>query len=414
MNHDANMPTPRRPGLKQWLMSMLHVVAGAAPQDLVQLDQRASMQYATLGLAFLLNLVILLAAWIKVGVAYFGAVGVLVPGTVVPCLFVLGLDRLVAMRGRRLTGELAGFNLQDVQRRSREPVLRLAMAVALSGLTTFTFLLTLSTDSIRQRQNEDARVTNQPLRQELTERVQASYSQRTAQIQAREQRLQQERAAQQTQAEVIVQDLAQVETRARQSRDYAAMEAGGLDNRLTGTGPRFRAQMQLALQNDQAAATLRMQLRQAEGRRQAAEKELVDSSAAAATALADRNRGLVNLDEDIRLDDRYVAPRRGLFADATAFVRLYSDPQEALGRWLLTLLTASVLFTLECAALLALALNPSSPLDVLRMARHREQAARVVAESETLIARARAAGAPITAHEAPDAAAYRNAQARPA
>lgn len=370
------------------VQDLLHCMAGAAPQLLARLDDQVRMQYATLGLVFLLNLLILVAVWIKVGVAYFGAVGVLVPGIAVPCLFVLGLDRLVAMRRRTLKDELAGFNLPgSTSRLGLEPVLRVAMAVALSALTTFTFLMSQSTDSIRHLQNEDARLANQGLRQDLTERALTTHSLRAGQSQAREQQLLADRKALQAQIEATQADLVQIESRARQSRDMASMEAGGLDRRPQGMGVKFHAATEMALHNEQAAADLRARLRQVQAQRESADKELAEVRGAADGAMSERNRSMGQLDEDMRLDSRFVTARRGLFADATAFVRLYADPQEAVGRWLLSILLVAVMFALECASLLALAMNPSSPMDVLRMATSREQAARAVAESEIAVAR---------------------------
>lgn len=369
----------------------LHVLAGAAPEDMARLGQRARMQYATLGLVFLLNFVVLLGVWIKVGVAYFGVTGVLIPGIALPALFVIGLDRLAAMRPRVLTDELAGFNLESQHRNRWELRLRVAMAVTLSALTTFTFMLSLARDPIHEQQNLDAREANRPLRDDLTERLRSAHAMRVGQLSGQEQRLLQERKVLQDQADVAAQELSRAEALARQARDRAAIEAGGLQNRLQGMGPRFRAESQLAEQNEASAQVLRQQLHEAQAKRPPVDRELAEVQASALAAQAGLERGLARLDEHMRLDQRYVAPRRGLFADATAFIRLYSDPKEGAGQLVTTLLLGGVLFTVECAALLGLALNPSSPLDVLRLADNREQAARIVAESEIAIARTSAA-----------------------
>lgn len=396
----------------QRVRNLLYVLAGAAPQDIARLEQRTGMQYGTLGAVFLLNLVILSGAWIAVGTTYFGAIGVLVPGLAVPAMFVLGLDRLVAMRGRRLTGELAGFNLPEAAGPNWEPALRVAMALALASLTTMTFLMSQSRDSIHELQNQDARQSNRAMRQELTERIDAAYEQRASQQQAREERLALDRQEQQARLESLTQQLSSIEARARRARDEAAMESGGLDNRVRGNGPRHAAQMQLANQNEAAAQDLRARQRATAAARQATDKEIAELAGAANANLAERNQAMARLDDAMKADQRYVAPRRGLFADATAFVRLYADPTEAAGRWLFTVFAVAVMFALESAALLALALNPSSPLDVLRMARNRETASAIVAESEIAVARTRAAAAPIHVRPAagratatPDAAA---------
>lgn len=394
---NGNEPGPS--SLLRRCANLLHHVAGAAPDDLRDLDQRTRMQYGTLGGVFLLNLLLLSAAWIKVGLSYFGAIGIVVPGLAVPALFVLGLDRLVAMRHRRLSGELEGFNLPGATHPRWELRLRVGSALALAALTTFTFMMTMSVDSIRQVQDGDARAANAPVRQEYLARIRTTHDFRNEQANKREALLLGERATLDQRIEAVEGRLVEHESKALRHREEAAMEAGGLGYRQLGAGPRYNAQVQIAQQNDAAVEGLRMQQRQAVQARQAIDTELRGIRASQAAALAEKNQALAALDEDVRIDERFVAPRRGLFADATAFVRLYADPAEAAGRWLLTLLIVAVLFALESAALIALELNPSSPLDVLRMARNRELSAWIVAKSESDLAAVRAASPSLYVYE---------------
>ena len=102
-------------------VGVLYWMSGAAREDLQGLPQRTRIQYATLGLAFAVNLLVLVFVWGKVGLRYFGWPGLVVPGLALPLLFVMCLDRLVAMRTRRLRGELDGFNLPDAPGRSQAP-----------------------------------------------------------------------------------------------------------------------------------------------------------------------------------------------------------------------------------------------------------------------------------------------------
>ena len=377
------------------LCSLLYVIAGVAPEDVTRLDQRTRIQYATLGLAFALNLIILLAVWMKVGTRYLGWPGLFVPGIAVPCLFVLGLDRLVAMRHRRLSGELAGFNLPEGNPRRSETVFRIAMALSFSVLTTLTFMLDQASSPIRVKQDDVSRMKNRPLHEEMTQRVLTSYDQRRTELDARSKQHQLDRESLQKQIESVNQQMAEVQGRARIARDQAAMEAGGLDQRVLGTGPRFRAQLAMAMQNEQSAAQLQASQRNLIAQRQAIDKSAAELAVALNTALMGRNRGLANVDIDMQDDLRFQQPKRGLFADATAFVALYSEPGEAAGMWIFTLALFPVLLAIECAALLALSINPSSPLDVLRMAENRALASRLVGDAEIAMARSQSRGAPI-------------------
>jgi hypothetical protein len=390
----AEPASPRRP-----LTAALHWMAGAPHGELLHLGEQVALQYAALGWVFTLNLVVLCAAWIKVGTTYFGWLGALVPGLAVPTLFVVGLDRLVAMRRRPLTGELAGFNPPWREAPTLEPKLRVAMALALSTLTTLTFMMAQSQDPIAARQREDSRLANQALRKELTDRIQHTFASSADKNREHVLQIQNERILLQGLLEALTKDLRQVDERARNALDGAAAEAGGLDHRQEGMGPRYRAQMQMSQQNAQAAEAIRVQMAPLQARLDTSAKALAELSTEAKAALAQRNASLAQLDEMMRKDERYVPARRGLFADATAFVQLFADPQQAAGMWLMAIPTAAVLFVLECAALLAVAINPCSPLDVLRMARNREISAAVVATSEVKVARSRATSPSIQVEE---------------
>ena len=76
----------------------------------------------------------LCAAWIKVGFTYFGNVGIFVPGLVVPALFVLGIDRLVAMGPRRLDGELAPYSPAPARNARSQRLLRIGTALAIATM----------------------------------------------------------------------------------------------------------------------------------------------------------------------------------------------------------------------------------------------------------------------------------------
>jgi len=383
---------------------MLWWLAGVAREDMRRMPERTRLQYATLGLVVALNLLLLVAVWGKVGLRYFGLIGLL-PGFVVPALFALGLDRLIGMRRRPLSDELADLEPAGPTPRRSEPLLRLLFALAFSALTTFTFMLDLSARSIETAQVATAAGANQALRQEYEARTRAPAEAdqvltlaRLAQIEADRRDLAGRQASLQA-----VQD--QTTAQARSARDEAAAEAGGLGNRQEGEGPRFRARQQLAAQNEQAtleahqaAVTVALQLAALDQEAAALRQARQQAGANLATALA-------GINERMAQDPRYQRPGQGLFSDATTFVRLYSDPQEGPGRWLLTALLLPVLMALECAALLGFALNPISPLDVLRMAGNKSSAAAIVAQCAVDVASARSRHAAVRTAPAPAAAA---------
>jgi hypothetical protein len=389
-------PVSTRSGLVARLVDGLHIMAGASPQDMARLDQRASIQYATLGLVMLAGFVLLAAAWIKVGVLYFGPVGVLVPGLIVPTIFVLGIDRLVAMSPRRLHGELEPYSPQPHPWRNVELLFRVGSAVVLSTLSIMTLFLALSTESIQRLQAADARQANQALRSDLVDRIESEHRLKTEQANARQAQLQADLQASQAQHAQLITDMTEAERHARQSRDDAALEMGGLAGRVEGRGPRFQARERLAEQNEQSAQALRQRIELAAAERTRLQRDLDAARDAAAAAIEERNRRLATLNVQINADARHVRVASGIFADFATLLRLFKDPVEGPGYVWLGLVSFAVLFCLEMCPLLAMALNPSSPLDVLRIARNRELAADLVTGSELAVISARARlGAPI-------------------
>lgn len=362
--------------------------AGVAREDMQHMPERTRLQYATIGLVVALNLLLLMAVWTKVGLRYFGPIGLL-PGLVVPALFALGLDRLIGMRRRPLTGELADLEPAGPAPRSREPVLRLLFALAFSLLTTFTFMLDLSARSIEVAQVAAAASANQALRQDYegqarvpADAAQAQRQARLAQIEADHSAL----AGRQPSLQAV-QD--QTAAQARNARDEAAAESGGLGTRLEGEGPRFRARQLLAAQNEQAAQEAQQALAGIALQRAALDQEAATIRQADQQAGATLAAALASVNARMAQDPRFQRMGQGLFSDATTFVKLYGDPLEGPGRWLLTALLLPVLMALECAALLAFAVNPVSPVEVLRMAGNKSAAAAIVAQCAVDVASAR-------------------------
>ena len=119
---------------------------------------------------------------------------------------------------------------------------------------------------------------------------------------------------------------------------------------------------QIRLADLSAVAAAEAQQRQADlaTRRASLDHEAASLRAEVLAAEASRNAGFSAINARIRDDDRHVAPACGLFADATAFMRL---------------------------------INPHSPLDVLRANDDRVTAARLLTVAEVAQARVRSMAA---------------------
>ena len=146
--------------------------------------------------------------------------------------------------------------------------------------------------------------------------------------------------------------------------------------------PLQTAQMRLADLPGAAAAEAQQRQADLATRRASLDHQGASLRAEVRAAETSRNGGFSEIDARIRDDDRDAAPARGLFADATAFLHLFADPDEGLGRWLLEVLLFAVLMSLECAALVVLGINPHSPLNVLRANDDRVTAARLLTVAE--------------------------------
>lgn len=374
-------------------------LVGASPDDLSRLSDRTQLKLAALGLAFGIGLVLLLAAWIHVGWTYFGWFGVLVPGVAVPMAMVLGLDRLIAMQTRPLRAELAPYNPpvtpEEAAERRNQKLVRLVMAMVFSAITTYTLLLSFSQDGIRQSQRNAANAANAQLRQTHEQRLNTEHDLRDSMLEKRLQDLQDERSQ-------LSMSLAEADAAAKssdksalQARDEAAQEAGGLAGKATGYGPRYKAQRDIEAHHQAAAAQQSSRALQLRQRIDQLDREVTGLQQQRATLRAQTDLAMAAVPESIRSDPKYAPVKSGLFADSSAFIHLYSDPDEGTGHWVMTLLLTPFLFCLEMLPLLALALYGSSPLDVLRIAENRAEAAGVAAEAELLIARRRAALNPV-------------------
>jgi hypothetical protein len=372
------------------LQTALWWCSGTSAEDMRRLPERSRRQQAALGLLILGNFLVGAGAWMKVGWLFIGPVGLVLPGVVVPAMVIFGLDRLLAMRPRRLTRELAEMEPEPNRDERHEIRARAAMAGVFGLLTTFVLMLTLSMDAIRDHETRRAAAVNQPLRAEYEQRALAPLQIMQAQVDERMALVRSERETLVARLQSARDDATAAEAAGRAADDEAAREDGGLEGKLRGQGDRFRAQKAIAGNNRAAAARARDDAAQAERRIAALDAESAELAARVARAQAESQAQMANVDARMKADPRHVVPREDLFSTTGAFIALYADPQQGAGRWLLTLILLPVCVGLECAALLGITAAAPTPLDVLRMAGNRAVAAEIVAEESQRVADAHA------------------------
>ena len=378
---------------------ILYWFAGVSAEDMARLSTRTRLKLAALGLAFVIGLIVLVFAWVHVGHTYFGWIGVIVPGLAVPAAMILGLDRLIAMQPRRLTGELAAYNQVEqpgeADARKTQRRARMATALVFSAITVYTLLLSMSQDSIQHAQREASSRANAQLRSVFEQRIQAAHALSDGALAQRLTDLQTERATLVTASSQADAAAKTADAAALKAQNDASREAGGLDGRDTGTGPKYRAQREIEAYQNAEAAKQQLKVNVLRQRIDAIDRSITSTNAERNSLKSSTDASLRGVPQAIMADPTYVRVKSGLFADSSAFIRLYADPEEGPGHWLLTLLLAPFLFALECVPLLALALYGSSAYDVFRMAESRAEAAGAVAAAEMLIARRRAAMPPV-------------------
>lgn len=338
------------------------------------------MRYTGMGLLVLTWYTLMLIVWAKTGAHYAGKVG-----SLAYCLaptIMLALDRLIIGQMRSPAGELSAYAIADLRPHRSEYVMRVFAALAFSAVSTQVFLVTNSEPEIRALQQREQEKANAPLRQELAARVEAATAERTRTISQRSAELD-------AQAALLRDDLAkaraiaeEAESRMREANINVASEIGGLDGRRHGKGVRHDAYALIVQQSTDAAVNSRgreMRARDALGKVQVERQQL---AAERERTAALRNDALSNLDAAMQGEVRYVRRKQGLFADASALLRLYADPEIGPGLLLTTVLAIAMLFVLETSPLLGLRFLPTTPVDIERITLNRADAARLVAQHE--------------------------------
>ncbi len=354
----------------------------AADRDNLEISStRARMLYTCLGVVFLVNFIFLAMIWTKVGLQYFG-LGGLILGFIIPCGFVLGIDRIISMSHRPLAGVLGVYGIRTNRTTNTALILRVSLSIILCLASTFTFQLQQSQSLISAKSADTARIANQSLHQELVKRVTAEYQQRKNFVSLREKSLREslttlvktQREATTTENEALV--------KARAARDEEFSEIGGLGLRAVGNGVRAQAQRAIADQNEAVATEAR---RRKESAARAITQVGADLQALQTQGLESevhQRQLLDGIDLQMKSDSRYVAPKSGLFADATIFIGLYTDPDVADGMRAISLITFGLLLVVELLALVALTLTPSTSFDVAVLTTEIKNAAAIVSKSE--------------------------------
>ena len=364
------------------LNRILFWFSGTDPDIVKEMKSRDRMLRSGLGLVFLLNYFVLLLAWLKVGLRYFGWMGVLV-GLLVPSIF-LALDRIIAMRHRHLTGPLAVYNHGQTDDRT-EVKLRIIMALALSLATTFTFQMDQANSLISDKAKAQWQTANQTLRTEIAGLVSAEATAQKTALEATAKSLEKDIAVQEKQRNEAIEIARETASKARHARDEQSAENGGL-GRVAGQGSKFLAQRDIADRNQALAASANTAAETAQNKLNELNSTLSQVNKDISQLAEKSKNGIAEVDAAIAKDSRFVPMRTGLFSDATIFLGLFFDPAVAAGMWVMSIITWAVLLTLELAALLGLRLLPTSAYDLALITNLRSDSARLIAGSEIELA----------------------------
>jgi hypothetical protein len=370
----------------------LLVVAGCNDQLIERCGDHTKNRYAGLGAIFLLNYLILVCVWSKVGFTYFGPFGLVAPGVLVPSLF-LALDRLVAMRPRKLRGELEAYDV-GASSSGNEVYLRIWMAIVLSIATTTTFLIDQSKDLIEQKKQSQSTLLNKDLKNEYirkgTEALELEISTKKQLLTSLESTL--------TMSKKELWGLGQKKTifeaAALNAEVQAQEERGGLNGKVQGCQDKCLAQLGIAHVNRQALNAAIDREIKVELVYLQTEEKINPLTISLKELLNERSLLLESVTKQYQADERYRFVATGLFADATTFLALYADENVGNGMWLFTAIIMGLMSTLELAVLLGLCLLPTTTYDTIQIAENRLEASRHVCDAEIGIIQQQAKYAP--------------------
>lgn len=356
-------------------------MAGGDIDCLEGMSRRPRMLYTTLGMVFTLNFLALFLVWSKVGFHYFGIYGVCL-GPIIASIFVLGLDRIIAMRQRPIRGVLSVYGVNLTADSHGELALRVLISLVLCLASTFTFQMQQSHGLISAEHAEQARKKNLLLREEFVARIESKYEVNVDGFSSSESALKARREYLLEEQSKAIQLENEAGIKARIAREEELSELGGLGNRAVGDGVRAKAQRAIANTNDALEAEARLRKEAAAAALAGVQSEIDEINQRRAEAAASKQTALNSIDQRIISDERYVPAHSGLFADATVFMKLFTDPTLAAGMWVFSLITFGILLSIELVALIVTKLRPTSPYDLAVAAQEIREASMIVGSDE--------------------------------
>ena len=358
--------------------------AAADPQILSKMKSRSQMAMSALGLVFLFNFMVLVFIWSKVGFSFFGFLGVIAPGILVPSTMLL-LDRVVSLGVIKRHQALKKYSGSTTNHGSGYLMWRVFVALCFSFATSFVFMLDLSDSLIKEQLSRDARVQNETLRDKYASRINDSLevdlnklTERKAVLTERMNFLQ----GKYQESDKLAQEALE---QASVARAEAASERAGLGSRIGGAGPKYKANMAIYKERTEFAKKQQTEAEASKREMDKVELELSQVNERLSEVDRERQKELSSIDAQLRGDLRYVPIADGFFAKSSAFLELFKDDERGIGILATTVMLFVVLFLLEMAGFIAILMMPVVPYYIALTADNEQEIARIVAESDANI-----------------------------
>lgn len=362
---------------------------GGSPSDLLEtMAPCIQRRHTARGLVFALNYMFLLFVWMGAGYMYFGAIGLVCPGLIVPSILVLGLGRLIAMRHRPPAQEFENYP-SDIALPSDSFSLapRVFVALILSSVTTCLFMMNMSQDLIRKSAAAVATEANKPLLEDRLQNINITFDQKIELLKVREADLTANRDEQHTTYADAIADAAAADASREQAKREKEFERGGVGSRVRGPGSKYQAWQALEIHYSNVSEASNKRALAADEKARELDADILKVRQSRQEAEDARRRDIESAPIDVQKDPRYAVETKGLFSDATLFLALYSDPKEGPGMALITALCVAFLFIIELADLIAVLLSPCVASTIGYFTKMRLAISRLGAEAEIELAR---------------------------
>ena len=366
------------------IQKVLWWFAAADPQILSNMRSRSRMAMSALGLVFMFNFMVLIFIWSKVGLSFFGFLGILAPGILVPSTMLL-LDRVVSLGVIKKHHALKKYSESTNTHGRGYLVWRICVALCFSFATSFVFMLDLSDSLIKEQLNRDARVQNEELRDKYASRINESIEVDLTKLSERKEVLKERLVFLQTKYQDADNQAQQALEQASEARAEAASEKAGLGSRVGGEGPRYKANMRIYDERTEFAKNQQEKAEEAKREMDRAELELTQVNERLSDLDRERQKELSSIDAQLEGDLRYVPIADGFFAKSSAFMELFKDEERGSGILATTIMLFIVLFLLEMAGFIAVLMMPVVPYYIALTADNEQEIARIVAESDANI-----------------------------